>query len=204
MSEPAVFTLVRHGETPANTGGVWHGSSDTPLSDRGRRQAESVAAHLAETHGDAAALYSSPLERARHTAAPIGRELSLVPEVVAGLSEYDLGSWEGKTYEVLLKEHELWQNMKRDPDFKPHGGESGRDVVGRFEGALREIDAQHAGGRVIVVSHGGAMSLFMSAVLRGRMGEWYEPMQNCAVSELVLRPEPELRRFNVVDHLDGV
>jgi len=199
-----LFTLVRHGETPANTGGVWHGSSDTPLSDRGRRQAARVAEHLSKAHPDAVALYSSPLERARHTAEPIGRALSLDARLEPGLGEYHLGSWEGLTYEALLKEHELWQNMARDPDWKPHGGESGRDVVERFGAVLDAIGARHAGERVILVSHGAAMSLFMSAALRGRLGEWYEPMHNCAISELVLVPGPELLRFNVADHLEGI
>lgn len=199
-----LFTLVRHGETPANASGVWHGSSDTPLSERGHRQAVRLADHLARAHPEAAALYTSPLERARHTAEPIARALSLEARLEPGLGEYDLGAWEGETYEALLKEHELWQNMARDPDWKPHGGESGRDMVERFGDALEAIAARHADGLVILVSHGGAMSLFMAAVLRGRLGEWYEPMHNCAISELVLLPAPELLRFNVTDHLEGI
>jgi broad specificity phosphatase PhoE len=204
MSDRTLFTLVRHGETAANTGGVWHGSTDTPLSDRGRLQAARVAEHLAAAHDDAAALYTSPLERARHTAEAIGRALELAPRVEPGIGEYHLGSWEGTTYEKLLKEHQLWQNMQRDPDWKPHGGESARDVVDRFRAALAAIAERHPAERVIVVSHGGAMSLFMSAVLRGRLGEWYDPMRNCAISELVLAPAPELIRFDVADHLEGV
>jgi broad specificity phosphatase PhoE len=202
--ERTLFTLVRHGETPANTGGVWHGSSDTPLSERGHRQAARLAEHLARAHRDVAALYTSPLERARHTAEPIARALSLEPSLDPGLGEYHLGAWEGLTYEALLKEHELWQNMARDPDWKPHGGESGRDVVERFQRALEGIAERHPGARVVLVSHGGAMSLFMAAALRGRLGEWYEPMHNCAVSELVLVPKAELLRFNDAAHLEGI
>jgi len=204
MSDATLFTLVRHGETEANTGGVWHGSTDTPLSERGRRQAARLAEHVAEAHGDAVALYTSPLQRARHTAEPIARALSLEPVVEAGIGEYHLGEWEGKTYRALLEEHQLWQNMQRDPDWKPHGGESGRDVVERFRRALEAVAAAHPAGRVILVSHGGAMSLFMSALLRGRVGEWYDPMRNCAITELVLLPEPALVRFDVADHLDGL
>ena len=62
-----VLTLVRHGETSANLDGVWHGSTDTPLTERGRRQAERVAGFLAQRHRDATALYSSHLPaRPRH------------------------------------------------------------------------------------------------------------------------------------------
>jgi len=202
MATPTVYTIVRHGETAANTGGVWHGSTDTPLSERGRRQAERVAAHLAAAHPDVAALYTSPLERARHTAEAIARALGVEPRIDTGLAEYHLGRWEGETYAALLKEHQLWQNMQRDPDWKPHGGESGRDVVDRFRASLERIGGAHPGARVIVVSHGGALALAMAALLRGRVGEWYEPMANCAVSELVLAPKPELLSFNAVGHLD--
>jgi broad specificity phosphatase PhoE len=204
MSDRTLFTLVRHGETSANTGGVWHGATDTPLSERGLRQAERVAAHLAQRHADARGLYTSPLERARHTAEAIERATSLPARIEAGISEYDLGSWEGKTYASLLKEHQLWQNMQRDPDFAPHGGESARDVVARFLATLEGIAERHPGERVIVVSHGGAMALFMSAALRGRLGEWYDPMHNCAISELVLVPEPALLRFDDAEHLEGL
>ena len=60
----AVLTLVRHGETSANLDGVWHGSTDTPLTERGRLQAERVAEYLAHRHPDATTVYSSPLARA--------------------------------------------------------------------------------------------------------------------------------------------
>jgi broad specificity phosphatase PhoE len=204
MADRAILTIVRHGETSANLTGVWHGSTDTPLTERGRRQAERVAAHLAASYADATALYTSPLERARHTAEAIARALGLELRLEPGLREYDLGSWEQKTYRELLEEHQLWQNQARDPDFAPHGGESARDVVARFRASLERIEAAHGGERVILVTHGGALALALAALLRGRVGEWYDPMANCALSELVLTPRPELLRFNEAGHLEGV
>ena len=92
----AILTLIRHGETAANTGGVWHGSTDTPLSERGRRQARRVGEHLLESGETFSHIYSSPLVRARHTAEAIDAGLGLGVAQEPGLSEYDLGSWEGK------------------------------------------------------------------------------------------------------------
>lgn len=205
MSDRTLLTLVRHGETSANLTGVWHGSTDTPLTERGQRQAERVAEHLATRHaGEVRALYASPLQRARHTAEAIGRAMALEPRLEPGIAEYDLGSWEEKTYKELIQERELWQNMMRDPDFAPHGGESPRDVVERFRASLLRISAEHPGERVVLVSHGGAMAMMMAALLRGQLGQWYEPMHNCAISELVLHPEPELVSFNQHDHLEGI
>lgn len=201
---PAILTLVRHGETSANLAGVWHGSTDAPLTERGREQALRVARFLHESFGDASAVYSSPLLRARETAGAIASLLGLELRVDADLSEYHLGSWEGKTYRELHETHRLWDEMRRDPDFAPHGGESPRAVTLRITAALRRIGGGHAGERVIVVTHGGALSLALAAIVDGDYTRWRRVMANCAVSELVLEPAPELLSFNRTAHLDGL
>ena len=199
-----VLTLVRHGETSANLDGVWHGSTDTPLTDRGRRQAERVAGFLAQRHQDASALYSSPLARARDTAGAIAGRLGLPLRIDEGLAEYHLGAWEGLTYSDLHHKHRLWDRMKEDPDFAPHGGESPRNVVDRFTASLRRIAAEHAEQRVVVVAHGGALSMVLAALLDGDYSQWKRVMHNCAVSELVIEPAPALLSFDVTEHLDGI
>lgn len=204
MPESTVLTLVRHGETRANLDGVWHGSTDTPLTERGHQQASRVAAYLGESATDAAAIYSSPLQRALHTAEAIARSLSIEPITDEGLREFDLGRWEGRTYESLYKDEQLWDHMKRDPDFAPHGGESPRDVTTRFTDTLRTIAGGHPTGRVVVVAHGGALSMALAHLLDGDYRQWERVMDNCAVSELVLEPTPRLIRFNHVAHLEGV
>ena len=203
MTPKSIITLVRHGETAANLEGVWHGSIDTPLTDRGLAQAERVARYLEEFRGEVAALYSSPLQRAVRTAEAIGGTLGLDLRVEEGLGEYDLGSWEGKTYRELHEEHRLWHHMKRDPNFAPHGGESPRQVAGRITGALKRISADHAGERVVVVAHGGALSLALADLIEGDYTQWTKVMSNCAVSELVVDP-PELLSFNFTGHLEGL
>jgi broad specificity phosphatase PhoE len=200
----AILTLVRHGETSANLEGVWHGSTDGPLSPRGREQALRVAGFLRDRHADASAIYSSPLLRARETAGAIAGRLGLEPRLEKGLAEFDLGTWEGKTYRELHERHRLWDEMRRDPDFAPHGGESPRRVAERIVEALRRIGASHPGERVIVVAHGGALSLGLAALVDGDYTRWRRVMANCAVSELVLEPAPELLSFNCVEHLDDL
>jgi probable phosphoglycerate mutase len=202
--ERAILTLVRHGETSANLEGVWHGSTDGPLTPRGREQALRVADFLGDRHADASAIYSSPLRRARETAGAIAGRLGLELRLETGLAEYHLGTWEGKSYRELHERHRLWDEMRRDPDFAPHGGESPRGVTERVTGALRRIGADHPGKRVIVVAHGGALSLALAAILDGDYTRWRRVMANCAVSELVLEPAPELLSFNHTGHLDGL
>ena len=198
----AILTLIRHGETPANTDKVWHGSTDSPLTERGRAQAECVARYAAKNlQTPAMAIYASPLQRARKTAAAVGRALELPIREEPDLREYDLGSWEGRPYGELYRVERLWEKMSEDPDFAPHGGESPRQVVERFVGALREIAERHAGERAIVVTHGGALSMALGALLDGDYSTWSRVVDNCSVSELVLEPAPSLLLFNHVDHL---
>ncbi len=199
-----ILTLVRHGETSANTGGIWHGSMDTPLSDRGREQAERVSTHLAASANVQLAIYSSPLQRARHTAEAIAAQLELGVQLDPGLREYDLGSWEGKSYRDLFEKHNLWDRIRDDPDFAPHGGESPIQVVNRYTATLRGIAASHPGERVVVVGHGGAFAMVLAQLVDGTYTKWRKVMNNCALSELVLEPTPKLLRFDYTDHLDGL
>jgi broad specificity phosphatase PhoE len=200
---PTQVTLVRHGETSANALGVWHGSTDTALTPAGRRQAERVAAHLALTRADASALYASPLTRARDTARPIAERLGLGAQVEADLREYHLGAWEGISYAELVREHRLFERMRADPDWQPGGGESARQVAERLAAQLAAIAARHEGERVIVVSHGGALTLGLGLLLDRELSAWRRLMDNCAISDLVFDPAPRLQSWNEVAHLEN-
>lgn len=204
MTDRTILTLIRHGETPANLEGVWHGSTDTPLTERGMQQALRVAQHVAAVHADAVALYASDLQRARETARAIGTALGLPLILDPQLREYDLGTWEGKSYRELHEEHRLWHHMQRDPGFAPHGGESPGEVTARCMAALRRICGAHPGERVVVVAHGGVLAMALGALLDGAFGQWRRIMDNCSVSELVMEPTPELLSFNVTTHLAGL
>jgi broad specificity phosphatase PhoE len=201
---PCTLTIVRHGETPANREGLWHGSLDTPLTARGERQAERVALHVARTRGDASALYASTLSRARRTAEPIAARLGLALTLDAALCEYDLGEWEGTPYAELIQRHRLFERMAREPDWRPGGGESARGVATRVGGGLRAIAERHPGERVVVVTHGGALTLALGLLLDGDPSVWRRVMDNAAVSDLVLEPAPRLLRFNDTLHLEGL
>jgi len=201
-SKSAILTLVRHGETPANVEGIWHGSMDTPLSSRGRAQARRVASYLAETRSEAAALFASPLQRARHTASAIAQRLDLEVQVEADLREYDLGRWEGRSYRELGEQHHLFERMKADPDWNPGGGESAREVALRLAGALQRIARGFAGKRVIVVSHGGALTLALGWLVDRDPSTWRRVMSNCGVTDLSLGAAPELLCFNETAHLE--
>lgn len=201
MDDRAILTLVRHGQTSANLDGVWHGSTDTRLTALGQRQAAALARWLADHHRDVAAVYTSDLVRALDTARAIAATLGLEPRAEPALREYDLGAWEGLSFRELWERYRLWDRMRADPHFAPHGGETPRAVVERMVAALRRIASAHRGQRVVVVTHGGGLSMALGALLDGDYTRWDRVMGNCAVSDLVLEPAPALLRFNVAEHL---
>ncbi len=197
----ALLTIVRHGQTSANIDGVWHGSTNTPLTEHGRRQADSVGEHIARHYRPISHVYASPLDRAHHTAQAIASRLDLSPILDAELAEFDLGEWEGQSFRTLFEDKKLFDEMKRDPHYAPHGGESPLQVAERLGGALRRLAARHPGERIVVVTHGGAMSIAFGALIEGDYTRWERMMKNCAISELALSPEPALHSFNEIDHL---
>lgn len=200
----ALLTLVRHGQTSANIESVWHGSSDTPLTDFGARQAERVAGFLGDHGSDATTVYASPLQRARNTARPIADRLGLEVRIEEDLREYDIGEWEGKSFQELHEVHKLWHFIQTDPDFAPHGGESPREVISRLTTCLRGLADRHPGERVIAVTHGGALAMALGEFLEPGTSNWTHLMSNCAVSELALEPKPELLAFNLRAHLEDL
>jgi probable phosphoglycerate mutase len=160
-----------------------------------------VAAHLEAAGVGVAALYSSALRRARDTAAPIERALGVPLRIDPDLREYDIGAWEGRSFAELYERERFFEHIRSDPHFAPHGGESPRQVTDRLRRALERIAAAHSGGRVVVVVHGGALSMTLAEMLEGHYTRWGKVMDNAAVTELVLEPRPALLCFNRTEHL---
>ncbi|SRR5216684_2156474 len=149
---PTVILLVRHGVTPT-TGKVLPGrASGLHLSDEGRLQAEGAAKRIASLPR-VAAIYSSPLERARETAMPIARAKKMPIRIDRGLLECDFGEWTGEKLRRLSKLPE-WDVVQRHPSaFRFPGGESFTELQARITGALARLVAQHPGRVVVAVSH---------------------------------------------------
>ena len=151
-SKPTTVLLVRHGQT-GTTGQVLPGrAKGLHLADRGVAQAERAAERIAELKR-VDAVYCSPLERARETAAPIGKALGMRPKVDRGLLECDFGEWTGAELKALMKLPE-WQTVQRAPStFRFPGGESFTEMQVRIVSALDRLRADHPGGTIVCVSH---------------------------------------------------
>jgi probable phosphoglycerate mutase len=144
--------LVRHGQTPT-TGKVLPGrAKGLHLADEGRRQAEIAAERIAELQR-VDAVYSSPLERAKETAAPIAAARGLRTQIDRGLFECDFGDWTGAELKQLMKLPE-WQTVQRAPStFRFPNGESFTEMQTRMVSTLDRLRRQHPGGTIVCVSH---------------------------------------------------
>lgn len=165
MSTSTRVFLVRHGATILTAEDRFAGSSDVPLADYGRDQAQRLALRLA---GEAvAAVYASPLGRAVETARILARPHRLDVIERAELREISHGRWEQMTrQEVEAQYPEEVAAWDDDPfTFAPAGGESGLAVTSRALPALIDIVRAHPGENVVVVSHKATIRLLLSLLL---------------------------------------
>ena len=149
---PVTVLLVRHGMT-ATTGKILPGRAPgLHLAETGRVQADEAAARIGALEG-VRAVYASPLERARETAAPIARVTGRRVRVVDGLNECDFGDWTGRKLADLQRLN-AWKQVQNNPSgFRFPGGESFAEMQTRICGTLGELVARHRGGAIVVVSH---------------------------------------------------
>jgi len=158
---PTLVLLVRHGTTPT-TGKVLPGRArGLHLSDHGREQAERAAERIGEL-GKVQAVYASPLERARETAAPIGRAVHKPVRIERGLLECDFGRWTGASLKRLMKKPE-WSTVQRTPSaFRFPDGESFLEMQTRIIDAVDTIRRRHPGKTVVCVSHADPIKAYVA------------------------------------------
>src|SRR3989344_7974001 len=156
--------LVRHGEVH-NPEKVFYGRlPGFRLSELGKKQAETLGHFLKRR--PIAALYTSPLERAKETLTYVGKHFShLTPMVDDRIIE--VGSpLEGRSWEEL--EREQW-NFYRFSEHTRGGGEHLRDIWKRMRQFLLETAKKHRGQEVLAVSHGEPIMVTHTKLTRKRL-----------------------------------
>ncbi|MEP7060710.1 MAG: histidine phosphatase family protein [Actinomycetota bacterium] len=141
--------------------------ADPPLDDVGREQVEILTRRLLKMPRPAA-LYVSPLARARQTVALFERQSGMSAAVVDDLAEWFGGDWEFKEFEELIGEHPDMPNrvLMQDPVFElAPGAESKAEFQGRVVPAVEAALASHPGGDVWIVCHGGVINAYLSHIL---------------------------------------
>ncbi len=144
--------LARHGQTAYNRIGRFQGQQQIPLDETGREQARELA-ERAVPYGFAA-LWTSPLIRARETADAVAARIGLEPLDDARLMETDAGDWTDRLFtDVRAEDPERFDAFAAaDPGFAFPGGESFAEQEDRVEAALAEIE--RGPKPVLVVCHG--------------------------------------------------
>jgi len=183
-----LILLVRHGRTPT-TGSVLPGRArGLHLSDDGRRQAEAVAERLGALE-KVDAVYASPLERARETAAPIAKRFGLPVKIERGLLECDFGAWTGGKLKVLARKPE-WRTVQRWPSgFRFPDGESFVEMHSRITETLQRLAAAHRGGRIVAVSHADPIKAAVADAAGSHLDQFQRIVVSpCSVSALLYGP----------------
>jgi phosphoserine phosphatase len=147
------LVLIRHGETAHNRDQLTLGRADVPLDERGRMQAEALAASFTSAPG---AIYSSPLVRASETAARIAAATDVPVTTEPALIEMDVGEMEHLTGAELRQRYPEFLAEWLSPacgEARMPGGETLAEVQARAWGAVERMRAAHPDGNVVAVTH---------------------------------------------------
>jgi broad specificity phosphatase PhoE len=175
--------LARHGQTAYNSEGRFQGHLPVPLDETGRAQALALADLAARRRWGS--LWSSPLERARETAAIVADRVGLEPRIDARFAETYTGDWTDRSFaEVRAEDPDGFAAFQAtDAAFRFPGGESYAEHLARVADGLRALRATPGALPALVICHGGSIRLALVAehgdeTARGR------PIPNVALVEL--------------------
>ncbi len=175
------LVVIRHGETDWNRQQRFQGHLDVPLNAMGQAQAEALAARRAAEAALQADLFvSSDLQRARQTAAPLGRAWGREPQLAAALREQSFGEWEGLDGpSIRARWPAFWDRwLEHRADEGAPGGETPRQFHTRVLAAVKALaEAAGPGRRVVIVTHGGVLDMLW----RTAHGEPLDGLRRCEI-----------------------
>jgi probable phosphoglycerate mutase len=201
--------LIRHGQSQGNAERRFGGHTATPLSPRGRRQAQATARALQSE--ELTAIYSSDLARAVETAQAVATLTGLPINPTSAFRERSVGVMEGLTFEDAAQQHpeQYAALLRRDFEHVLTGGESYRQLLDRAWQKLDEIIAQHQGGKIAVFSHTGTICILALHLMGALDAPELKPVwisnANCAITRFELREDGFVRVVTINDtrHLSG-
>lgn len=203
-----VLHLIRHGRSDLSSDAMIHGPRgrqyDPPLGDVGREQADALARRLLLLDPPPAAVYCSPLRRARETAAPFAEHTGNEVHFEDDLMEAYIGDWEGMPFEdIIASDNDILPLVRASRAIwgRAPGGEAVDDFRRRVNGAIDRILARHRDGDVIVVCHGGVINAALGPLL-GIGHEMFFLPENTSVNSVEVEGDHRRLRFlNDILHL---
>lgn len=200
-----ILTIIRHGMTEGIEKGMLQGSTDSPLSQRGRRQAEITARFLSSRKIDAC--FTSPLGRARETAEIICRSIGLTPVILEDLREYDFGWLEGHRYFRPPQNHSsIFIKLKSLARLTLAGitGETLAHIRSRALKTWHYLLDQPLEGECLVITHGFFINVFIQEIMKeaGQPKTGIFDVSACSLTTLRIEDgQPFLVEINNSAHL---
>lgn len=194
-----LLTLVRHGRTRANAGGLLQGHVDNELDEVGHDQAAGIGPALSRI-APVGRIIASPLLRAQQTAAAISAHVGVGVETDRLWIELDYGDYDGQPMSSVPAE--VWARWRRDPDFRPPRGESMAELETRVRAALVDLARNSGHVHTVVVSHVSPIKAAVAWALGVDIGvSWRTALDRASMSTIRLHEErPALVTFNVTVH----
>ena len=185
VGAPTRLLLLRHGQTEMSVHNRYSGRGDPELTDLGQVQAAAAAARLAAVP-DVAAVLSSPLRRARQTAAAVAEATGAPLVIRDGLIETDFGAWEGLTFtEARDRDPALHAQWLGSEDVAPPRGESFAVVARRIAAERAAVVEEFAGATVVLVTHVTPIKMLLRDALQGGPGILYRLHLDLAALSIV-------------------
>lgn len=218
MSGALEILLIRHGETAWNAERRLQGYLDVPLNQHGQRQAEAMAAALADERLDA--VFASDLQRARQTAQALANAHGLPVQTEPGLRERCYGAFEGLLYDEIAAHfpaaHAAWQARDIDARFPAgrHAAETLREFSQRALSVVERLAQSPGCRRIAIVTHGGVLeSVYRSVRDIGHLPVRDFEIPNAGINRLVRdgaswridswAEVAHLRQLTALDEIDG-
>lgn len=194
-----LLTLVRHGRTHANAGGLLQGHVDNELDSVGVDQAALLGPALVRV-APVTRIVASPLRRAQQTAAAIAQHCATDVETDARWIELDYGDYDGQPMTAIAPE--VWAQWRSDAHFRPPGGESMAELDLRVRAAINDLVGSVDAGHVVVVSHVSPIKAAVAWALGVDIGvSWRTALDRASMSTIRLHEvRPALVTFNVTVH----
>lgn len=197
--------LTRHGHVDGIKPERFRGREPLKLTERGRAEAQAVAARIADAW-QPVKVYTSPMGRCVDTGAAIAKACGITAETCDDLNDIDYGAWQFKTFEqaksadpALFAAWFATPQLVRFPN-----GESAQDLAARTADALRLVLTRHADDTVVLVGHDSVNRALLLELLGLPLAAyWRIEQEPCCLNEIdVISGKACIRRINETRHLE--